>query len=295
VVSPDDERLLVTEIHPFAVVSPQADLGRDVSLGPFCVVEDGVKIGDRCRLAAHAVVKSGTTLGCDNQVCESAVLGGAPQHLRAGETLGDVRIGDGNTIRESVTIHRGLAEGEMTAVGDQNLLMVNAHVGHDCNVGNHTIIANNVMLAGHVTVGDRAYLSGAVGVHQFCRVGAQTMVGGQARVTQDIPPFVMIDGECTKVVGLNLVGLRRSGFTQDQIIQLKAAYQVIYRSDLAWSDVLARLREEFPDGPVTELARFLSTGERGFVQERRRPRSATVKLRVHNEEDEAPIPMRKAG
>jgi UDP-N-acetylglucosamine acyltransferase len=144
-------------------------------------------------------------------------------------------------------------------------------------------MANNVMLSGHITVGDRAYLSGAVAIHQFCRVGCYAMVGGQAHITQDVPPYVTIDGLSSRVVGLNTVGLRRGGFSREEINQLKEAYQVIYRSGLTWKEVLAELRRRYTEGPAAVWIDFLSTGSRGFVQERRTPRGATVKFRVHQE------------
>jgi len=275
----------VTDIHPTALVDSQAELGSNVTIGPFAIVEAGVQIGDNCRLASHSIIKSGTKLGCGNTVFEAVVLGGVPQHLRAGAKPGNLVIGDHNTMREHVTVHCGLEEGKTTVLGDHNFLMVNTHVGHDCIVGNHTIMANNVMLSGHVTVGDRAYLSGAVGIHQFCRVGQFAMVGGQARVVQDVPPYVTVDGDSTKIVGLNSIGLRRNGFSRTEIQQLKAAYRVIYRSGLTWNEVLEQLEADFMEGPVAEFYAFMCKGNRGFVQERRTPEKATVKLHLPEETD----------
>jgi UDP-N-acetylglucosamine acyltransferase len=225
-------------------------------------------------------VKEGTILGPDNEIHEGAVLGGKPQHLRAGERLGKLRIGRGNSIRENVTIHRGLTEDSHTEIGDHNLIMVNAHIAHDCHIGNHVVIVNNVLLAGHVTVGDRAYLSGAAAAHQFCRIGAYAMVGGQAHLSQDVPPFVTIDGETTTVVGLNIIGLRRAGLSNEEIGQLKQAYRLIFRSGLSWSETLRALGEQFTTGPAADFLPFLSSTKRGCVQERRAPRMAT--LRFHS-------------
>ena len=192
----------MSRIHPFALVSPQAEIGEHVTIGPFSVIEPGAVIGDGCTLAGRVTIKAGTVLGPENEVLEGAVLGGKPQHLRAGDQTGIVVIGRGNVIRENVTIHRGLKPGAETRVGDQNLIMVNAHIAHDCVLGNQVIIVNNVLLAGHVTVGDRAYLSGAAAVHQFCRIGSLAMVGGQSHISQDVPPFVTVDGQSTTIVGL---------------------------------------------------------------------------------------------
>ncbi len=272
-------------IHPLALVSPQAKLGRDVTIGPFAIVEPDVVIGDNCTLASRVIVKSGTTLGDNNQVFEGTVLGGYPQHTRMPEKLGRVEIGANNTFRENCTVHRALNEGNLTKIGSNNLLMVGAHVAHDCVLGNHAIFANNCLLGGFVQVGDRAFVSGAVGVHQFCRIGRLAMVGGCARVVQDIPPFVMVDGHSGLIVGLNLVGLRRNGFSAEEISQLKAAYRLIYRRGLRWVEVLEQLRSEFPTGPVTDFHTFFSQGTRGFVQERRMPPNATLKLRRASDDE----------
>lgn len=272
------------KLHPLAVVGLDVNLGRDVEIGPFCVVESGATIGDGCRLEARVVVKSGTTLGDDNRVFEGAVLGGLPQHVHMPLRPGTVEIGSGNTIRENVTIHRALEEGHATIVGDRNLLMVNVHVAHDCRVGSNTIFANNAMLAGHVTVDDRAYLSGAVAVHQFCRIGRLAMVGGQAHVARDIPPYVTIDGGSGFIVGLNQIGLKRNGYSDNDVAQLKAAYRLIYRSGLTWEVMLHRLKQEFPMGPAAQFYRFLSGGQRGFAQERRLPPKAAIRLREDMEE-----------
>jgi UDP-N-acetylglucosamine acyltransferase len=272
-------------VHPLAVVSPLAEIGQDVRIGPFCVVEPGVRIGDGCTLQSRAVVKQGTTLGSNNQIAEGAVLGGLPQHVNVPDRCGTVVIGSGNTIRENVTIHRALEEDEATTVGDNNLLMVNVHVAHDCRVGNNTIFANNSMLAGHVTVGDRAYLSGAVAVHQFCRIGSLAMVGGQSHINKDVPPFVTIDGLTSYVVGLNQIGLRRAGYSSQDIRWLKQAYRVIYRSHLTWNEILGRLRQEFADQPAALFYQFLSTTTRGITSERRLPPGASIKLRTEPEDD----------
>jgi len=265
-------------IHPLAVVSPEAEIGPHVHIGPFSIVEPDVTIGPQCILEGHVVVKAGTTLGPDNHVLEGAVLGGFPQHVHMPDSPGRVIIGSGNTIRENVTVHRALEADNLTVIGDHNLLMVNSHVAHDCRLGNHTIITNNAMLAGHVTVEDRAYISGAAGIHQFCRIGTLAMVGGQAHLPKDVPPFVTVDGLSSLVVGLNQIGLRRAGFDREAVRQLKAAYRVIYRSGLAWAEILKRLKSEFPDGPAAEFYRFLSTTSRGIVSERRGPSGATIKL-----------------
>ena len=281
-------------IHPLANVSPEARLGVGVSVGAFATVEADVELGDHCVVASGAVVKSGVTAGCRNEFCEHSVIGGAPQHAGRPQHIGRVVIGNDNVFREYVTIHRALKPEIATRVGDGNYVMASVHFGHDCTVGNNAIFANGAMLGGHVTVGDRAFVSGAVAVHQFCRVGRLAMVGGHARVVQDVPPFMLLDGQSSCIVGLNIVGLRRSGHTPDDILALKSAYKVIYRRGLPWKEVLETLRKEFTAVPVTTLLEFLAGGTRGFVQERRAPPAATLRLRVPDEDPAATIRV-KAG
>jgi UDP-N-acetylglucosamine acyltransferase len=283
-------------IHPLALVSPQAKLGRNVTIGPFSIIESQVEIGDNCTLASRVVIKDGTTLGENNTVMEGTVLGGFPQHTRMPERLGRTTIGANNVFRENATVHRALNEGNTTTIGESNLFMVGAHVAHDCAVGSNAIFANNALLGGFVTVGDRAFVSGAVAVHQFCRVGQFAMIGGCARIVQDVPPFVMVDGHSGLIVGLNLIGLRRNGFDAAAIAQLKAAYRLIYRRGLRWVDVLEQLQLEFPSGPASEFHPFLSRGTRGFIQERRMPPGATLKLRrASDDEDTDDRRIAKAG
>jgi UDP-N-acetylglucosamine acyltransferase len=280
------------KIHASAVVSPLAQIADDVQIGPLCVIESEVRIEEGCILEASVHIKNGTTLGPRNHVFEGAVIGGPPQHAHMPERPGRIVIGAGNTIREFVTVHRALEEEDSTVIGDNNLLMANVHVAHDCRVGNNVIFTNDTLLAGHVTVEDRAYLSGGVGVHQFCRVGMLAMVGGHARVNKDVPPFVNIDGGSTLVVGLNQIGLRRAGFGSEGIEQLKAAYRLIYRSNLTWNEILKELQRQFTEGPAARYYQFLSTTTRGILSERRLPPGATIKLREEAEQSEAASRLR---
>ena len=284
----------VASIHPTAVVDPRAEVAADVSIGPFSVVEAGSVIGEGCRLTGFVTVKAGTCLGRNNSVAEGAVLGGRPQHLRAGDRIGRLRIGNGNSIRENVTIHSALGAEDWTEVGDHNLIMVNAHIAHDCRVGNHTVLTNNVMIAGHVSIGDRAYVSGAAGIHQFCRIGQLAMVGGQAHLNRDVPPFVTVDGLSSHVVGLNVIGLRRNGYREADLVQLKAAYRVIYRDGLSWNEVLETLQREFPTGPAAAYHEFLSQARRGIMQERHGPGRTSLRLFTDQETNEAAAAVRRA-
>jgi UDP-N-acetylglucosamine acyltransferase len=286
----------VNQIHPTAVVSQDVKLGENVVIGPFCVIEPNTAIGDHCRLASFTAIREGTTLGPGNVLHERVVVGGEPQFVSARPPFGGVRIGAGNVLREHVTIHRGLKPGQETVIGDGNYLMVNAHVAHDCTLGSHNIVANNAMLAGHVTVGSHVYISASVGIHQFCRVGDYAMVGGQSHVNKDVPPYVTLDGLTSRVVGLNTIGLKRKGFTPEQMAQLKAAYRVIYRRGLRWSEVLAALAEQFSTGPAADFLEFFQGGRRGFMPERRTPRAAA--LRIPQEpafEDDEAATLRKVG
>ncbi len=278
----------MAHIHPLALVDPAAEIGRDVTIGPFCIVEAGAVIGDGCFLAARVVIKSRTTLGAHNEIGEGTVLGGKAQHVVESRPGGTLIIGDHNRIRENATIHRGHADDAQTVLGDHNYLMVNAHIGHDCRIGNHTIIVNNAMIGGHVHIQDRAYVSGGVAVHQFCRVGQFAMVGGLARVVQDVPPYVMVSGGGeTEIVGLNRIGLKRNGYSPADMLELKAAYRVIYRQGLRWSEVLEVLERDFSTGPAAAFIEFLKTGKRGFIPERRISRKATLKIAPVESDDEA--------
>lgn len=268
----------MANIHPTAIVDAESRIAASATVGPYCIIEGRTAVGEGCRLASHVVIKAGAKLGKNNEVHEGAVLGGRPQHVNAGKRVGDLRIGDGNIIRENATINCGLKEGDCTVVGDNSMIMINAHIAHDCRVGDHSIITNNVMIAGHVTIEDRAYISGAVGIHQFCRVGQLAMLGGQAHISQDVPPFVMVDGVSGEVVGLNRVGLRRNGYARQEIAQLKTAYRVIYRSDLSFDAIINTLRQGFPAGPAAAFHEFLQETKRGYVRERRRPPKSSIRL-----------------
>ncbi len=255
-------------VHATAIVSPQARLGRDVSIGPYAVVEDGTVIGDGCEIRAHAVVKRHTCLGSGNRVHEGAVLGGEPQDLsfRGQETR--LVIGDRNVIREGATIHRSTKEGGATVVGSECFLMAYTHIAHDNRIGDRVILANNVMLAGHVELGERAFLGGGAGVHQFCRVGRLAMVGGNAKVVQDCLPFVITDGHPARARGLNVVGLRRVGVSASQLHALREAYRLLVRSGLHLEAALEKMAR-LQDPLVDEMIAFVRGSKRGFAHAHR--------------------------
>jgi UDP-N-acetylglucosamine acyltransferase len=267
---------MTTKIHSTALVDPGAQLGCNVQVGPFCLVEDGVVVGDGCHLESRVIVRSRTSLGRDNSIGEGAVIGGTAQHLQIHEPGGTLNIGDRNCIRENVTIHRGWANDATTTMQNDNLLMVGSHVGHDCRVGSHCTLVNHVLLGGFVQLDDGAFLGGAAAVVQHCRIGRMAMIGALTKITQDVPPFVTVVD--SQVVGLNRGALGASGFTAEEMKQLRAAYQVIYRQGLQWSEVLAVLKADFATGPAADFSTFLSAGNRGFVQERSLPRKTSLKI-----------------
>lgn len=260
------------QIHPTSLVDPHAEIADGVVIGPFCIVGPGVRIGAGTVLRSHVVVDGSTEIGERNLVYAGASIGCAPQDKKYRGEDTRLVVGDDNVIRENCTLSIGTIQDEgITRVGSRNLFMANAHVAHDCRVGDDVILANNVALAGHVTVGSHAILGGQSAVHQFARVGEFAMVGGQAGVLQDVPPYVMSHLNPAKVAGLNLVGLRRAGFTDEQIRALRKAYGHFYRENLTVKEAaekIAALKTDYP-GAVVEIDRFLTfvtTSQRGVIR-----------------------------
>lgn len=258
----------MTDIHATALVDPGARVGAGSRIGPYAIVESDVVLGPETEVRAHAVLKRFTTLGHGNVVHEGAVLGGEPQDLSFPGGPSQLRIGDRNRIREGVTIHRANRPENTTTVGSDCFLLAYAHVAHDCHLGDRVIMANNVTLAGHVEIGTGAFLSGGVGVHQFCRVGRLAMVGGHSKIVQDCLPFVITDGAPARARGLNVVGLRRAGWTPAQIRTLREAYRLLLRSNLALDEAVARIAQ-LADPQADELATFARSAKRGFHHDRR--------------------------
>lgn len=250
-------------IHPTAVVDPGARLGEGVSVGPYAVIEADTQVGDGCTIAAHAVIKRHTRLGRDNQVAEHAVLGGEPQDFKFKPCASFVEIGDGNRFREGVTVHRSNHEGGVTRIGNECFLMAMSHVAHDCVLGNQVILANGALLGGHVEIGARAFISGAVTLHQFCRVGRMAMVAASTRVSQDCLPFTITDGNPGRARALNLVGLRRAGMPAADIAALRRAFHAL-RSSRGLAATLAEMEAE-ASAAAQELAAFIRASRRGFA------------------------------
>jgi UDP-N-acetylglucosamine acyltransferase len=219
-------------IHHTAIIDPEAKIGVCVEIGPYVVIDAGVEVGDRSRIESHAVIECNVRIGADNVIGHGAILGTAPQDISfSEERVTRVEIGNGNVIREYCTIHRGSADGTATKIGDNNFLMVGVHVGHNCEIGNNVIVANNCLLAGHVRVGDGAFLGGGCAFHQNMKIGRLAITQGASAFGKDIPPFV-IAAERNYVFGLNVIGLQRAGINAKDRDEIKAAFKLIYNSGL---------------------------------------------------------------
>ncbi|MFA4838566.1 MAG: acyl-ACP--UDP-N-acetylglucosamine O-acyltransferase [Candidatus Neomarinimicrobiota bacterium] len=257
----------MTIIDPSAIVHPKAEIGENVTVGPFSWIHENVKISDECRIGAGVIILPGTSLGKMCRVFHHAVLGEIPQDLKFAGEITTVEIGDRTTIREFVTINRGTNYAMKTVVGSDCLIMANAHVAHDCIVGDRVILANSVALGGHVQIEDWAIVGGLSGVHQFIRIGQHAIIAGCSKVTKDVPPYVTAGREPLAYEGLNLVGLKRRGFSPETLHALKQAYSVIYHSDYNVSDAVKKLEETTEPSPeVSNIIRFIKTSQRGIIR-----------------------------
>jgi UDP-N-acetylglucosamine acyltransferase len=260
-------------IHPTAVVSPGARIGAGVSIGAFTVVEDGVEIGDGCRIGPHVSLLRYTKLGANCRVHDGAVLGDLPQDLAFKDAVSFVEIGPGTTIREHVTVHRGTKENTVTRTGADCFLMANSHLAHNVQLGRRVILANGVLLAGYVEVGDGAFLSGNLAVHQFVRMGRLAMAGGGGTITKDVPPFCMTANSAyNRLVGLNSVGLRRAGMPADERMALRRAFRSLFLQRVSVRAAAQELIRENREGPVREIADFILSSKRGICAHRGRDR-----------------------
>lgn len=257
----------MSKISPLAFIDPEAKIGENCEIGPFCFIDKNVVIGDNNILMPSVTIMSGTTMGYGNTLFPGAVIGAIPQDLKFRGEDSTVEIGNNNTIRENVTIHRGTASKGKTVVGSNNLIMENAHIAHDCEVGSGIIIGNSTKLAGEVIIDDNAILSAVVLVHQFCRIGGYTMVQGGSRTSKDIPPFIIGGKEPIAYAGLNIVGLRRRGFSAELVENIRNAYKLIYSSNLTVNEAVARIKEEIPMSKEIEyIIDFVSNSERGIIR-----------------------------
>ncbi len=255
-------------IHPTALIDPKAELADDVEVGAYSIIDAKVRIDSGTRIRSHSVITGRTTIGKNNDIFQFTSIGEQPQDKKyAGEDT-ELIIGDNNTIRELCTFSRGsLQGGGVTRIGSNNWIMACVHIAHDCILGDDIIMANNASLAGHVTVGDHAILSGYSLIHQFCTVGEHSFTSFASHVNQSIPPYVTVSGEKARVKGINSEGLKRRGFSPEQINQVKRAYKALYRESLSLEDATARIREMAKDSPEIDLlVNFLNSAERGIIR-----------------------------
>jgi UDP-N-acetylglucosamine acyltransferase len=254
-------------IHPTAVIHPAAEIGAGCVVGPYCVVGEHVVLGDGCYLHAHVVIDGRTTLGSGNEVFPFASIGLKTQDLKWKGGTTRTEIGEQNTVREYVTIHSATADGGVTRIGSHNHILAYSHIAHDVVLGNHVVMSNVGTLAGHVVVEDHAVIGGLAAVHQFCRIGRMSIIGGCSKVVQDVPPFMLVDGNPATVRTINKVGLERQAVPGPAVATLRRAYKILFREGLTVPNALARIRAELPAGPeIDHLVGFVAGSERGICK-----------------------------
>ena len=249
-------------IHPTAIVNPKARLDSTVEVGPYAVIDEGVELGAGCVVGPHVYLTGLTTIGARNRFHAGCVIGDAPQDIKYRDEPTRLRIGDDNLFREHATVHRSNKITEDTVIGSQNFLMAHCHVAHNCRIGNQVAVANGALLAGHVTVEDRAFISGNCLVHQFVRVGTLAMMRGGSAISQDLPPFTIALGE-NGICGLNTVGLRRAGFNAEVRLELKRLYHALFRSGVNLSQAVTAAREKFSSPAAKAMLDFVASAKRG--------------------------------
>lgn len=258
-------------IHPTAIIEDGALVDPTAEVGPYSIIESGAVIGPECLIESCVRIYGATRMGRGNRVCHGVTLGAEPQDLGfVPQASRPLTIGNNNHFKESANISRGVKTAEGTRIGSGNYFMAFSHVGHDCVVGDHNIFANGATLGGHVELEHHVFVSGHVAVHQFCRVGAYSMLGGVSGIVQDVPPFVMTNGQRADIVGLNVVGLRRNAFDQAQRSRIKAVYRLIFRSGLRRSEALVKALELHPGAETEQIVHFIRSSRRGVVSFGRR-------------------------
>ncbi len=264
----DNKVVKLRDIHPTAIVHPNAKLGKNVVIGPYAIIGENVEIGDGCVIGPHVVIDGWTRIGSGNKFYQGASIGCEPQDLKFKGEKTYLYIGDNNIFREHVTISRGTGEGGgETRIGNNNFFMAYSHVAHDCHVGSHVILTNAASLGGHVTVEDRVVIGGLSGVHQFTKVGKMAMIGACTKVIRDVPPFVIVDGVPARVAGINVVGLRRNGYPPEIRDEIKKAYRILYRSNLTIAQAIEQMEQLLQGYPeIDHFIRFLRNVERGICR-----------------------------
>ncbi len=255
-------------IHPTAIVDPKAELDSDVQVGPYAIIREEVFIGSGTQIGPHAVIEPFVSIGRDCRIFHFASIGAAPQSLKFEGEKTYVKIGKGTIIREFVTIHRGTGfGGGITEIGEQNFLMAYTHIAHDCKTGRMVVMANNATLAGHITIGDYATVGGLTAIHQFVKVGDYAFIGGKSAVVKDIPPYVIAAGDRARLHGMNTVGLKRHGFSQSTLNELKKVYRIIFRIGLTRNEAMERVKAEVEQIPeVVKFLEFIQSSQRGITR-----------------------------
>lgn len=256
-------------IHPTAIISPQAELGKNVRVGPYCIIGSHVILGDGCVLHSHVVIEGRSTFGKNNEFFPFAVIGGKTQDLKYIGEPTCLEVGDHNVFRENTTVHRGTFAGLPTRIGSHNLILCYSHIAHDCQLGDHIILSNSTGIAGHVEIGDHAIVSGLAAVHQFVRIGKHAIIGGCAKIVQDVPPFMIIDGNPATTRGLNLIGLQRRGFAETDVRDLKSAYKRLFlKKDQNLANSLSSLKATSAalSSNVEHLIHFIEHSQRGITR-----------------------------
>lgn len=254
-------------IHPTAIIDPQAELGADVEVGPYCVISGPVILGEGCQLRSHVVLTGPSRIGPRNVFYPFACVGERTQDLKYHGEPTSLEIGEGNTFREQVTVHRGTSGEGQTKIGNHGHFLAYAHIAHDCQVGDQVIFSNNGTLAGHVIVEDHVVIGGLTAVHQFCRIGRHAITGGCSKIVQDIPPYMIADGNPAEIRGINKVGLERRGFSEQALRSIREAYKILYRSDLNTQPAVEKLEAEFPgSSEISHLIAFIRGSERGIIR-----------------------------
>jgi UDP-N-acetylglucosamine acyltransferase len=255
----------MSNIHATAIVADNAQIHSSVQIGPFCIIEPNTILGADCILDSHVRIYSGTKIGCGNRICHGATLGSEPQDLTYTPIKArPLTIGDYNHFKEYVNVSCGVKSEQGTNIGHRNYFMAFSHVGHDCTVGDYNILANTATLAGHVELAHHIFVSGQVAIHQFCRIGAYVMIGGLTGVAQDVPPYVLINGQRARIMGLNTIGLRRNGFTVEQRNLIKRAYKILYHSGLNKNNAIETLNT-FNSPLIQEIIEFVLASKRGII------------------------------
>ncbi len=254
----------MSRIHPTVLISPEADIAEGVQIGPYTVIEGAVRIGPGCVIGPHVHLIGPLTLGRGNQIGTGCVLGARPQHLQYNDEPTCTLVGDFNIFREHVTIHRGSHLGLQTVIGNHNFLMAHAHIGHDAQIGNHCILANGALVAGHCVLEDRVFISGNAATHQWVRVGRLALLSGCSGTTKDIPPFIM-QQSIDRVVGVNVIGMRRAGIANEQIDAVRRAFHILYRKGFTVRSALDKMLAELGEyATVREMVQFIRASKRGI-------------------------------